>query len=163
MKILIAVEDEFFGKAIADFVSEHDWPPGSEFRLIHVLEPLYVSCLAGYPSELMASFDEERRRSAKSLLLGVATQISTRLPQLKLEEEILEGSPKDVIVNMAKDWPAELIVVGSHGRSGIGQFLLGSVSLSVLSAAPCSVMVVKPAKEAKSEKKQAKDEKACVS
>jgi nucleotide-binding universal stress UspA family protein len=53
------------------------------------------------------------------------------------------GRPKEAIVDTAEQWPADLIVMGSHGRHGVGRFLLGSVSLSVLSQAPCSVAIVK--------------------
>lgn len=143
MRIIVAVEDKVFGEAIADFVANHEWPEGSEILVLHVLEPIFVKPLGGYPTELIKSLNEERSRAAKSLVLGVGTAISTKYPQLSLKEEIVEGHAKDLIVNRAKDWPADLIVVGSHGRSGIGQFFLGSVSMSVLSAAPCSVMVVK--------------------
>jgi nucleotide-binding universal stress UspA family protein len=143
MKIIVAVEDKLFGEAIADFVANHEWPEGSEISVLHVLEPIFVKPLAGYPTELIKSLNEERSRAAKSLVLSVGTAISTKYPHVTVREEILEGHAKDIIVNRAKDWPADLIVVGSHGRSGIGQFFLGSVSMSVLSAAPCSVMVVK--------------------
>lgn len=143
MKIIVAVEDKLFGESIADFVANHEWPEGSEVLVLHVLELIFVKPLAGYPTELIRNLHEERMRAAKSLVLGVGTTISTRLPGIKMHEEIVDGHAKDVIINRAKDWPADLIVLGSHGRSGIGQFFLGSVSMSVLSASPCSVMVVK--------------------
>lgn len=155
MKILVAIEDEHFGKAIADFIAEHEWPEGSEIQLLHMIEPIYVNAFSGYPSELIASYNEERERAAKSLLLSVGTEIAKHLPQLPIKEVIVKGQPKEVIVRTAKDWPADLIIVGSHGRSGIGQFLLGSVSMSVLSAAPCSVMVVKLPKQETQEKENA--------
>lgn len=53
------------------------------------------------------------------------------------------GHPADVIVHVARDWPANLIVIGSHGRSGLGRVLLGSVAESVVRRAPCPVLVVR--------------------
>lgn len=148
MKVLVAVEDKLFGEAIADFVANHEWPQGSELRILHVVESLHIAPLSGYPSELSRSLNEERMRAGKSLVLQIGTKIRSKLPTISMKEEIVEGHPKDVIMNTAKEWPADLIVLGSHGKSGIGQFFLGSVSMSVLSAAPCSVMVVKlPARE----------------
>ena len=52
------------------------------------------------------------------------------------------GDPPQVICNVAKSWDADLIVVGSHGRKGLGELLLGSVSNYVMHHAPCSVLVV---------------------
>lgn len=52
------------------------------------------------------------------------------------------GDPPQVICQVARSWDADLILVGSHGRKGIGELLLGSVSNYVMHHAPCSVMVV---------------------
>lgn len=54
-----------------------------------------------------------------------------------------EGDPGDVILRTAKEEGIDLIVMGSHGRSGLTRFLLGSVSDRVLTHATCSVLVVK--------------------
>lgn len=151
MRILVAVEDKLFGEAIADFVSKHEWPVDTELKIIHVVEPIYVNTLSGYPSELVANFHEERMRAAKSLVMGIGTRIKTQNQSIALKEDVLEGRAKELIVDTARDWQADMIIVGSHGRSGIGQFFLGSVSMSVLSASPCSVMVVKLPKAAESE------------
>lgn len=152
MKILVAVEDKSFGEAIADFVASHNWADDLHFKILHVVEPIHVPAFHGYPTELMASLNEERARSAKSLTMAIGTLIQKRLPSAQIEEVVEEGSPKTRIVQLAEDWPADLLVVGSHGRTGFGRFLLGSVSLSVLSAAPCSVMIVKQPKAAEQEK-----------
>lgn len=162
MKILVAVEDETFGEYIAQFLAAHEWPEGSEFRLFHVLEPIMVPPLSGYPSELVHSVNEERRRAAKSLLLTLGTQLTTRFPHMSVKEELIDGYPKEVILKLAEQWPADMIVMGSHGRHGIGKFLLGSVSMSVLSAAPCSLMVVKRPQEAQPDSKAESKVEAAV-
>jgi len=58
-----------------------------------------------------------------------------------VEESSDAGGP---ILDLARTLPADLIVMGSHGRSGIRRFLLGSVAERVLRSAPCPVMVVPP-------------------
>jgi len=64
---------------------------------------------------------------------------------LKTSESIsvLVDSPKQIILNEAQAWGADLIVVGSHGRRGISRFVLGSVSEAVATHAACSVEVIR--------------------
>ena len=62
---------------------------------------------------------------------------------LKATAAVLSGNPKEVILEEAKKWNADLIVVGSHGRRGFKRFLLGSVSEAVAMNAHCSVVVVR--------------------
>ena len=52
------------------------------------------------------------------------------------------GEPPRTICEVAKNWGADLIVVGSHGRKGLSELLLGSVSNYVMHHAPCSVLVL---------------------
>ena len=54
-----------------------------------------------------------------------------------------EGNPATTIVETAKELHADLIVMGTHGRSGVGRLLLGSVAEVVLRKAPCPVLTVK--------------------
>ena len=53
------------------------------------------------------------------------------------------GDPKSKIIDAAEQWHADLIVLGSHGRTGLERFLMGSVSDAVARHAPCSVEVVR--------------------
>ena len=57
---------------------------------------------------------------------------------------MLEGSPKQAIVEEAERWGADLVVVGSHGRGFWGRLLLGSVSHAVAARANCPVLIVRP-------------------
>jgi nucleotide-binding universal stress UspA family protein len=63
--------------------------------------------------------------------------------RLKIETATFEGDARAVIVDEARKWSADLIVLGSHGYSGIKRLLLGSVASSVVSHAPCSVEIVR--------------------
>ncbi len=79
------------------------------------------------------SFVEEARKTIRGKFPAAEFEIST---------ELLAGSPAQQIVERAKDWKADLIVVGSHGRGFWGR-MLGSVSDGVVHHAPCSVLVVR--------------------
>ena len=60
-----------------------------------------------------------------------------------VERSVRIGSPSEQIVATAEAWNADLIVVGSHGRTGVGRLLIGSVARSVLLHARCSVLIVR--------------------
>ena len=62
---------------------------------------------------------------------------------LKITSEMPTGVPKQVILDEAERWGADLIVVGSHGYSAWDRFLLGSVSNAVAAHAKCSVEIVR--------------------
>lgn len=62
-----------------------------------------------------------------------------------MSEQLIEGDPKSQILDVAKEWKADMIVVGSHGRTGLNRFLMGSVSQGVVNHAHCSVEVVRAA------------------
>ena len=64
-------------------------------------------------------------------------------PYLNVQTTVDEGVPKDAIVDAARRWNADLIVLGSYGYGRIRRILLGSVATGVLSEAPCSVLVAR--------------------
>jgi nucleotide-binding universal stress UspA family protein len=55
----------------------------------------------------------------------------------------MEGEPSATIVQVARETSADLIVMGTHGRTGLARVLMGSVAEDVLRTAPCPVMTVK--------------------
>ena len=61
------------------------------------------------------------------------------------EGRVADGEPRETLIEVAKRERADLIVVGSQGRTGISKLMLGSVSSHVVTHAPCSVLVVKQA------------------
>ena len=65
---------------------------------------------------------------------------------VKVEPYLRVGYPFDEIVQMANHFDVDLIIIGSHGRSGISRLLLGSTAERVVSHARCPVLVVKGAR-----------------
>ena len=76
-------------------------------------------------------------------------------PSVPCEHHLLTGSASDEIVRFATEHHADLIVIGTHGRSGPMQLLLGSVAQSVVRHAPCPVLTVKASHLSKAAKKEA--------
>lgn len=66
------------------------------------------------------------------------------VPQAPITPCVRTGDPAHEIVAAAREWGADLIVVGTHGRRGIGRMFLGSVAETVLRHAPCAVLVIPP-------------------
>jgi nucleotide-binding universal stress UspA family protein len=66
--------------------------------------------------------------------------VNTRIP---VRHVFLEGDPAGEIVRYARDAAVDLVVMGTHGRTGVERLLMGSVAEQVLRDAPCSVLVVK--------------------
>jgi nucleotide-binding universal stress UspA family protein len=62
---------------------------------------------------------------------------------IRAESVVRQGDARAEIVGESEKWAADLIVMGSHGYTGIERLLLGSVALSVVSHAPCSVEIVR--------------------
>jgi nucleotide-binding universal stress UspA family protein len=64
-------------------------------------------------------------------------------PGLNVEYQVGEGDPAAGILHAAKELEADLIVMGTHGRTGVGRFLMGSVAEAVSRGAPCPVLTLK--------------------
>jgi nucleotide-binding universal stress UspA family protein len=69
--------------------------------------------------------------------------VASLFPEWQVETHSVADSPYAALVERAETWRADLVVVGSHGRSAMGRMFLGSVSQNILSYAPCSVRVAR--------------------
>lgn len=143
MKILLAIDGSPPSEAAIEEVRERPWPTPSTVRILSVIQP-YVPpateiVLAG------ATLQEIRERQATEAdqLVKQAGERITAPGRLSVETTIAEGDPRTAIVDEADEWQADLIVVGSHGRTGLKRLMLGSVAQSVVAHAHCSVEVVR--------------------
>jgi hypothetical protein len=68
---------------------------------------------------------------------------SAKERNLNLEAVALVGTPIDEIINIAKERDVDIVVMGTHGRTGIERVFLGSVAERVVGLAPCAVLIVK--------------------
>lgn len=62
----------------------------------------------------------------------------------QVDARIAKGEPTEALVSDAETWGADLLVLGTHGRSGLPRLLIGSVAEFVVKRAPCDVLVVRP-------------------
>jgi nucleotide-binding universal stress UspA family protein len=107
--------------------------------LIHVVEtPVGIDPTIGWI-----------RRSDEDLQDEGMKQLSSLVPEnfpkkMTIERSVLVGSPTTEIARFAKEKEADMIVVGTHGRTGLARMLMGSTAEGLLREAPCQVLVVKP-------------------
>jgi nucleotide-binding universal stress UspA family protein len=86
-------------------------------------------------------FQKEQLERAQGLVAKAAEQL--RSAGYQADTLVREGVTRTEIVDMAADWNADLIVLGSHGRRGLERLLLGSVSDFVSRHAKCSVQIIR--------------------
>jgi nucleotide-binding universal stress UspA family protein len=143
MKILLALDESPHAKEAARWVARLAWPAGSSVLLLSsVRSDLYVTGELYTPasSELEMIVNEDVKR-AEALVAAAAPELKQR--GLAVETRVTRGDPRFAIVDEAKAWGADLVVVGSHGRTGLAKLFLGSVASHVTTYAPCSVLVAK--------------------
>ena len=143
MRILLAIDDSKFSEAAAETVIEQARPHGTEVRILHVLEspPLLVARELGGFEPALESALEFQKQQAEAVVAKAAELL--RAQGLKVTAAVEMGDPKSKILDVAEEWQADLIVLGSHGRTGLNRFLMGSVSDAVARHACCSVEIVR--------------------
>lgn len=143
MKILLAVDGSPCSDAAVAEVCRRPWPLQSEVRLITVDSPMDLDRMPGGSPSVFDAINRQLRAEALKRLNDAAAVFKQNAPGLLVTPVLLEGWPKDVILEEAERWGADLIVVGSHGHGVIRRLFLGSVSLAVALGAPCSVEIVR--------------------
>ena len=146
MKILLAVDGSEYSKFAAESVAGRPWPAGSVVKVISAIEPPYFPTTETWtlPESYYAEIETAGKDQARGAIQSAADMLrASKVAQLEIISEARDGHAKDVILDEAKQWGADLIVLGSHGYRGLRRFLLGSVSHAVAAHAPCSVEIVR--------------------
>lgn len=146
MRILIGVDGSPYSEAALQEVARRTWPEGSEIRIVHAFEmPLAPTTEVWFlPAEYYEQMDTAVRAQAESIVTAALETLKANLiSPLTIEGVAVMGSARGVLIDEARNWQADLIVVGSHGYPTWERLLLGSVSHAVVSHAPCCVEVVR--------------------
>lgn len=152
-KYLITLDDSHCSTDVMDEVLSRKWPPTAKFRVITAIEPLPFQAYSGLGpwegagneefSELVRKTVDAEKEAGSRILESAVSRLKQAFPQAEVSAEMVEGYAKDRVLSYAREWPADLIVMGSHGRRGFVEFVLGSVSKATAMHAPCSVLVVR--------------------
>jgi nucleotide-binding universal stress UspA family protein len=140
MRILVAVDDSEFSADVLDAVIAQFPAQNTEVRVIHVLQPIAAApppqMAPGYAPEL-----EGAKQQAHKLVDECARELSKA--GFRVEARVEVGDIREEIIDAAAEWPADLIVLGSHGHGNVRRLLMGSVAESVARHAKCSVEIVR--------------------
>jgi nucleotide-binding universal stress UspA family protein len=150
MKILIAYDGSEFAHAAIEDLRHAGLPSIAEalvYSVADVFVPPAVDPSDEVPPETAAvrrahQRAERKLKEAETLARESSERIKQDFPEWRVSHEAVAESPAWAIIFKAGGWKADLIVVGSHGKSGLaGRFILGSVSQRVLYEAHCSVRI----------------------
>ena len=110
----------------------------ARLSLIHVVEPIIVDNSYDLMTSLPAELDDSLQERASTFLAKVSDQLNLR----DVQQIVTLGSTRGEIFRIAQEQSMDLIVVGTHGRHGVG-LLLGSTANSILHGTPCDVHAVR--------------------
>ncbi len=119
---------------------------GAEVHLIHVFErPVYFEVGVSHSLQLGHNVNEwirDLKAEATKQLDALAAEVRGRRPGT--QASVREGTAVEEILKAAKESSADMIVLGTHGRTGLPHVVLGSVAERVVRMAPCPVLTVRP-------------------
>jgi nucleotide-binding universal stress UspA family protein len=134
-KVLLATDGSAASISASEAVAEMSWPEGSEVRVVSVVNPMIYSL-----EELGLTGDTGTDHAHRAI--GSAVQVLSGAP-VKISAEVIAGRAARQIIERAKHWGADLIVLGTNERRGLSRLLFGSTSAAVAKRAHCSVRVVR--------------------
>jgi nucleotide-binding universal stress UspA family protein len=143
MRVLIAYDGSAGSTEAVALAESTAWPNDSRMRVVTVIEPP-VTAISGpldrgvaYTPEL----DEAITTSANAVLREAVDRLGS--PDRSVDGQVLRGRPASAIADHARDFDADLVIIGSRGHGTIASLLLGSVSSEVVDHAPCPVLVAR--------------------
>ena len=155
-KLLIAYDGSPCAEAAIEDLAKAGLPPEMEAAVLSVADVWLPSNPDGPQPDFPAANSEAVRKareqavdvleSARAMSARAADRLKTLHPKWKVESFACADSPAWGVLNQATQWKADLVALGSHGRSVLERLFLGSVSQKVAAECPCSVRISRPRK-----------------
>ena len=146
MRVLLATDGSECSSVAAQSIAKRPWPPNSEFEIVSVVEPEFSTLNLPHARLDSAAMEALRAADVQRAQKAIAeAEAPIADAGLKVSDTVLVpiATPRELILDEADKFQADLVVVGSHGRRGIKRFLMGSVSEAVAMHANCSVEVIR--------------------
>lgn len=150
-RVLLPIDFSGCGNFALPYAASISKATGAAIICIHVVEPIVPAVSYSGLAEPMpiADITEQLEDSAERELPQITD--CDELHGLNVEEVIVHGDAAAEIVRVAEEQDVDLIVISSHGRTGIGRIIFGSTAEAVVRHAHCPVLVVKPPPEEEEE------------
>ena len=154
MKVLVPVDGSHHSNMAVETLARAKWLQPEKIVLVNVVQPL-ESFLPFQVSADVISKEQEIIAQRSEWLQKPAQFLKDNFPNcLLVDYRVKFGHPKQILINMIAREGYDLVVMGSHGRSGVEKLLLGSISQTVLELAPSAVLLTKPISEAHSKEEE---------
>lgn len=135
-KVLCSVDNDALAESVFDLAFDLAQKLGAEFAVVSILDQGLLQ-----PGESGVPVDE-LRASIRIEISQLFARLLERKQTPNVAKFIEEGNPKKLIVEIANNWSADLIVIASHAQTGFSRALIGSVAESVLRQSRCPVLIV---------------------
>ena len=142
MRVLLATDGSGDARAAAEWLRHLPLPLDRDVMVVTVVDPPLLPGIPAVTGDMRARIVADARSLAEETALGLSTTGHTATAR------VAEGDPREEIVEAAKEFGADLVVLGARGLGAIQEILLGSVSLAVARRAPCPVLICKGAPRA---------------
>jgi nucleotide-binding universal stress UspA family protein len=151
MRILITTDGSDFSRAAVEKCCQMVVKPEeTAIKIVSVYDLTLPLDVFPAPSEFSDRLESGAREQAEEFAREAEALIREHFPHsnIDLTTQTAVGAPEKILIEEAKEWNADLVVVGSHGRGFWGRILLGSTTDALVHHAPCSVLVVRKPRKA---------------
>jgi nucleotide-binding universal stress UspA family protein len=141
-RILLPTDFSKYSKAAVGYAAAFADKFGAEIHLLHVAQNLavFLPDMVNVMPPVMPTLEQLSGAIKDAMNKLIAEE---HLERFTVHQEIREGTPFHEIIQLAKDKNIDLIIMGTHGHTGLAHVLLGSVSEKVVRKAPCPVLTVR--------------------
>jgi len=143
-RILVALDGSVDSQAAAIEIAARTWPPSTEFRMITAVDPRIQTAVA-WPGAYADRWVQSNDKTAEDWLGRMLEHSAVKLTEagLRVETDIFDGDPKNVLIREAESWEADCIFLGSRGLDHGDRVILGTTASAVATRADCSVEIVR--------------------
>ncbi len=139
-RILVPIDFSPYADAAVELAVELARPLGARVDLLHIFRPP-AEIVTAYELAVPTAYHEDLRAASQAQLDAAVAKVHAA--KVEGEGHLRDGAPADAICDQAREIGADLIVMGTRGRTGLAHVLLGSVAQRVLKIAPCPVLTVR--------------------
>jgi nucleotide-binding universal stress UspA family protein len=160
MKVLVATDGSASSETALEIIIDKPWPADTQFRVVSVVEPLHSrldALFIGGLGDMSRKAYVAYQADIENVVAKCKAQLASKFGQEAVSTELLEGNPSEQIIQSARTWVADVIVMGGSFSAAEGWY--GSVARGVTMQAPCSVLIIHPDSSGSMAKKEENKEK----